>query len=123
MKKFAVVLVTLVLMSQASVWAGGFCEIRGVTYTVDTLFYNIVGPGTTQTTLGLRNATTPANSSLRVFYTTIDMTNPYVSLECILGYDELRFFQTLESMARHHTSEGHQPFIGINGDLHCLSSS
>ena len=120
MKKYAVMLVALASLSLTTAQASDTCVIRGMTYTVDTLFYNHVGPGTTQTSLWFHNAT--GSSNLRVFFTTTDLTNPYVSMESFLAYDELRLFQTLESMARHNTSEGHQPFVGINGDFGWVST-
>ena len=103
----------LAAMTFSMAQASGTADIMGQPYVVDTLFYNQVGPGTTQTTLWLHNGTT----NQRVFYTTIDLNDSYVALECILGRAPLPQFQTLESMARHHTSEGHQPFIGTNGDF------
>ena len=38
--------------------AGNVWSIQGTEYTVDTLFHNQIGPGTTQTSLWFRNATT-----------------------------------------------------------------
>ena len=52
--------------------ASNSISLNGEVYALDTLFHNVVGPGTTQTSLWLHND----EHRLRVFYTTIDMTNP-----------------------------------------------
>ena len=51
-------------------------DIRGVEYTLDTVFHAKVGPGTTQTQLQLDGPT----SSLQVFYLTVDTRTPGVSM-------------------------------------------
>ncbi len=112
MKKSILLATTLFGLSFAA-HASGTINIVGDPYVVDTLFHNQIGPGTTQTSLWLHNGSV----NLRAFYTTIDLTNPYISLECIIGRDHMPQAQTLESMSRHHTSEGHQAFVGINGDF------
>ena len=74
--------ITFILFAFMAVWgvqASDVVLLQGTEYTVDTLFHNQIGPGTTQTSLWLRNAA--SMDALRVFYTTMDMTNPYLSLK------------------------------------------
>ena len=103
----------LMLCAALSAGASGSIVINGDNYVVDTLFHNVIGPGTTQTSLWIHNSSV----NLRAFYSTVDLGNPYMSLECIIGRDHVPSCQNLESMSRHHTSPGHKPFIGINGDF------
>ncbi|MBO7610225.1 MAG: phosphodiester glycosidase family protein [Muribaculaceae bacterium] len=108
-------LLSLLLIACTAISAGasGSIVINGDNYIVDTLFHNVIGPGTTQTSLWIHNG----SINLRTFYTTVDLSNPYTSMECIIARDHMAQCQNLESMARHHTSPGHTPFIGVNGDF------
>lgn len=112
MKKHLLALL-LTTCSILTATASGSVVINGDDYVVDTLFHNQIGPGTTQTSLWIHNA----SINLRVFYSIIDLSNPYVSLECIIAHDHMPQCYNLEAMASHHTSPGHVPFIGINGDF------
>ena len=68
----------LAAAASVSAMAADTWSLQGTTFTVDTLFHNQVGPGTTSTSLWFRN---PANGdALRVFYATMDLTNPYLKL-------------------------------------------
>ena len=97
--------------------ASNTIEMLGVTYQVDTLFHNQLGPGTTQTSLWIHNS----SLNLRVFYATLDLNNPYLSLECLVAADRLRSANTLDYMVQKHSREGHREFIGINGDFFDVS--
>ena len=84
--------------------AGNVWSIQGTEYTVDTLFHNQIGPGTTQTSLWFRNATTL--DALRVFYTTMDMTNPYLSLRGVCATDKLAGNEKISGMAERKSKPG-----------------
>ena len=93
--------------------AGGTISLSGEDYALDTLFHNVVGPGTTQTSLWLHND----EHRLRVFYTTIDMTNPYLSLHGVSAGDKLAGNETISGMAERKSRPGARYFVGINGDF------
>ena len=95
--------------------AGNVWTIQGTEYTVDTLFHNQIGPGTTQTSLWFRNATTL--DALRVFYTTMDMTNPYLSLRGVCATDKLAGNEKISGMAERKSKPGARYMVGVNGDF------
>ena len=102
-------------MAALSGVAGNVCTIQGTDYTVDTLFHNQIGPGTTQTSLWLRNAATL--DALRVFYTTMDMTNPYLSLRGVCATDKLAGNERISAMAERKSKPGQRYLVGVNGDF------
>lgn len=59
-------------------------DLRGVDYTVDTLFHAKIGPGTTQTQLRLEGP-----NPLNVFYLTVDVSTPGVSIRTVSGTDKV----------------------------------
>ncbi len=87
--------------------------LNGEDYALDTLFHNVVGPGTTQTSLWLHND----EHRLRVFYATMDMTNPYLSLHGVSACDKLAGNETISGMAERKSRPGARYFVGINGDF------
>ena len=95
--------------------AGNVWSIQGTEYTVDTLFHNQIGPGTTQTSLWFRNAATL--DALRVFYTTMDMTNPYLSLRGVCATDKLAGNEKISGMAERKSKPGARYMVGVNGDF------
>ena len=94
-------------------------DVLGVTYTVDTIFHNQVGPGTTQTSLWFHND----NNKLRVFYTTMDMTNPYLSLRGVCATDKLAGNERISAMAQRKSAPGQRYFIGVNADFFATSGA
>ena len=94
-------------------------SLQGTEFTVDTLFYNQVGPGTTSTSLWFRN---PANGdALRVFYATMDLTNPYLSLRGVCATDKLAGNERISAMAQRKSKAGERYFVGINADFFVTS--
>ena len=93
--------------------ASGTINLHGDEYMVDTLFHNQVGPGSTQTSLWLHND----KYSLRVFYATMDMTNPYLSLRGVCATDKLAGNERIARMATRKSQPGQRYFLGINGDF------
>lgn len=117
MKK--IILPLLLAIACLTAWAGNTWSLLGVEYQVDTLFHAKIGPGTTQTSLLFTNGTT----NMRVFYTTIDMTNPYLTLRTVCGNDKTAGGETVSSMAHRKDGPGHRFFAGINGDFFYTSGS
>ena len=73
----------------------------------------MVGPGTSQTSLLLVHG----NTKLRVFYTTTDMTNPYLTMRAVSGHDKTAGGELVSAMAQRNDGPGHRFFAGINGDF------
>ena len=94
-------------------------SLQGNVYTVDTLFHNQVGPGTTTTSLWFRNAAT--GDALRVFYAIMDMTNPYLSLHGVCATDKLAGNERISAMAQRKSQPGARYFVGINADFFTTS--
>ena len=94
-------------------------DIRGVEYTLDTVFHAKVGPGTTQTQLQLNGPT----SSLQVFYLTVDTRTPGVSMRAVCATDKVAGTATPSSMAKNKSSEGVSYFAGTNGDFYTTSGN
>lgn len=109
----ALMLVTLAASASAT-W-----DVLGTSYTVDTLFHNQIGPGTTQTSLWFHAGT----SNLRVFYTTMDMTNPYLSLRGVCAKDMLAGNERISAMAERKSAPGQRYFIGVNADFFATSGT
>ena len=117
MKKIGL-LVLLSLIFSVS-WASNTWSLLGEEYSVDTLFHAKIGPGTSQTSLYFTNGTT----EMRVFYTTIDMTNPYLTLRTVSGTDKTAGGEVVSSMAQRNDGPGHRFFAGINGDFFYTSGT
>ena len=101
--------VVAIFASASDTWT-----LRGVEYQVDTLFHNQVGPGTTQTSLWFHNE---SGGKLRVFYCTIDMTNPWLSLSGVCATDKLAGNEKVSAMAERKSQPGKRYFAGINADF------
>ena len=93
-------------------------DLRGVDYTVDTLFHAKIGPGTTQTQLRLE-----APNPLNVFYLTVDVSTPGVSIRTVSGTDKVAGTSRTSAMAESHSKEGLLYFAGTNGDFYWTSGT
>ncbi|MBR5899419.1 MAG: phosphodiester glycosidase family protein [Muribaculaceae bacterium] len=87
--------------------------LQGNVYNVDTLNHIGIGPATTLTSLRLTGA-----QNLNVFYTTTDLSNPYISLKTLKAKDIIYARQTVSGMAMDHDSDSAQYFLGVNGDFY-----
>lgn len=92
--------------------SSGVWTLQGNQYQVDTLFHAYVGPGTTQTSLKLTG-----NSSLRIFYTTTDLTNKNVDVRGIKHTDRLVGVGTVSSALTSHSTATRSYFAGVNADF------
>ncbi len=108
-----------ILLAATCAQASGTWDILGVTYTVDTLFHNQVGPGSLQTSLWFHTGT----STLRVFYSEMDMTNPYLSLRGVCATDMLAGNERVSAMAERKSAPGQRYFIGVNADFFSTSGT
>ena len=110
MKKFTSLL--LLAMMTIVAHAGTTWTLNGSDYKVDTLYHAKVGPGTTQTSLQLTGA-----KNLRVFYTTTDLSDPYVDMRVTKAGNILKKTATVPAMATSNSTEGATYFAGVNGDF------
>ena len=102
----------LAMAVPAMLFASGAWTLQGKDYVVDTLFHAKVGPGTTQTSL---RAT--GGSNLNIFYTTTDLTNPYVEMRGVMANNKLASVTTVTKMAQASNKEGALYFAGVNADF------
>ena len=110
----------MMISGSLTAWASGSAFLRGNEFKVDTLYHNVVGPGTTQTSLLF---TREGSADLRVFYCTMDMTNPLLDLAGVCATDHLAGQERISDMAVRKSQEGSQYFVGINGDFFEISGS
>lgn len=99
--------------------AKGSCDVAGTVYSVDTTFHAYIGPGTTQTSMLLQSG----NKHLRVFYTTVDLTNPYVKIRAVSGTDMMAGGETVSQMCERKTELGQRYYVGVNGDFWLTSGT
>ena len=111
MKKIFTFLASMAMALGAQ--ASGTCDVLGTVFTVDTLFHAYVGPGTTQTSLYFHTGT----KEMRVFYSKIDLSNPYVSVKAVSGTDKFAGGETVSHMAKRKDAPGARYYIGVNGDF------
>ncbi len=86
--------------------------LQGKTYYADTVRHVKLGPGTTQTELAVSGAQT-----LHVFYTTTDLTNPYVDIRVTKGSKKYVGCQTLSKQQAAYDRAGARYFVGVNADF------
>lgn len=103
-----------IAMTCLAVMASGTWTLQGKTYSVDTLFHAKIGPGTTQTSLCLKGSNT-----LKVFYITTDLTNPYVDIRVAQAGTKLTGGAKLSTMSNANTDKaaGIEYFAGVNADF------
>lgn len=94
--------------------ASGKWTLQSKDYNVDTVFHAKIGPGTTQTSLSLSGG-----STLKIFYITVDLTDPYVDVRVAQAGSKLTGGAKLSAMSNANTdaSTGIQYFAGVNADF------
>lgn len=107
-----ILLCCALLVLSLSTYASGSWDIQGKTYQVDTLYHTYVGPGTTQTSVSLSGP-----SLLKIFYTTTDLTNPYVEPRVLKGNDKVVGVEGVSSMAKRNSNSSITYFAGVNADF------
>lgn len=115
MKKLALLLFTASLHLVAG--ATLTYNLRGTDFQVDTLYHAAIGPGTTQTSLRM----TAGTRGMNVFYSRIDLTNPYVTLRTVTANDRYNGVERVSDMAIRKSEPGARYFLGINGDFFITS--
>lgn len=116
--KISKCLFLLLALVTGNAFASVTWKVWNTEYRVDTTFHAQIGPGTTQTSLLL----TGPDTTLTVFYLTVDLTNPYVDIRTVCAKDHLAGAQTVTDMAESHSVEGESLyFAGINGGFFAMS--
>ncbi len=110
----------MTILGASSVQAKNTMTVKGVEYSVDTLFHSKVGPGTTQTHLELING---SGSRLQVFYLTVDKTTPGVSMRAVCATDKVAGNERPSTMAKRKSGNGVLYFAGTNGDFYSTSGT
>ncbi|MDO5394369.1 MAG: phosphodiester glycosidase family protein [Bacteroidales bacterium] len=105
---------TMLIIGMAAITASAGTQwtLQNKVYTVDTLFHAQIGPGTTQTNLQLGGA-----QSLRLFYTTTDLTNPYVDIRAVKAGNKFSQCATPSAQQKQADREGARYFAGVNADF------
>lgn len=113
-------LISMAFVAMFSGWAlaSNTLDLRGVEYRVDTVFHAKVGPGTTHTRLRLVGP-----NPLNVFYATIDLTTPGVSIRAVCATDKVAGGARTSAMAKSKTHDGLHYFVGTNGDFYATSGT
>ena len=91
--------------------------LQGETYKVDTLYHAKIGPGTTQTSLKVEGSL-----SLKVFYTTTDLSNPNVEMRVSKAGNKIKAMRSLSGQSKDNSVEGAQYFVGVNADFYDMSN-
>ncbi len=116
--KLSSLLVAACLTLSASAASATTLDVRGTTYTVDTVYHAKIGPGTTQTHLHLIGT-----NPLHVYYLTIDTSVPGVSMRTVCATDKVAGCQRTSNMAKEKTKDGVTYFCGTNGDFYATTGT
>lgn len=97
-------------------------DLDGVTFNIDTVYHQVVGPGVTRTKLTL----SAPSRSFSVYTSVLDRnagaTVGEVEPRVIIGNDKCQIGETVSSMASRHTGGDIQYLTGINGDFFITSA-
>lgn len=103
----------IALAATLGVSASTSWNIQGQKYDVDTLYHAQIGPGITLTQLKL-----DGQYPQRVFYSSIDLTNPYNDMRARTAEEGVYAgTQTLSKVAQNTDREGGVNIAGVNGDF------
>lgn len=95
-------------------------NINGVDFTVDTLYTATVGPGTVETELCVVGPINGETKTHKLFYTTVDLTNPNVEMRAVKAGNSTRALETVPQIASRYSSEDEVYFAGVNADFFSL---
>lgn len=114
MKKLLLFVTSTLILTALTVNAGAYWVLQSKDYNVDTLFHAKIGPGTTQTSLALSGG-----SNLKIFYITVDLTNPYVDIRVAQAGSKLTGGAKLSAMSKagSDAAAGVEYFAGVNADF------
>ncbi len=108
--------VVALLVCTPSVHAKGHIVLNDVAYTLDTLQVIQAGPGVEYwSTRMIRES--DGKGRLDAFFLRVDLTNPYLHLEQVLGKDRLVGLETPTDMGKRLTTPSHVVVAGTNGDF------
>lgn len=108
-------MVPLVMICSTSAGLGatnGVINIQGTEYNVDTVQCSKVGPGTIYTKLRIGDKSSP----LDIFMLEVDLTNPYIQMQAVVGHDSIETTERPTEMAKRRSNTERLFFAGTNGD-------
>lgn len=91
--------------------------IDNVPFTVDTLYHATIGPGTTETELRVEGKSGNVTLVNNLFYTTVDLNNPYVEMRAAKAGDAMRAVETVPAISDRFSKPGEEYFAGVNADF------
>lgn len=89
--------------------------IDNINYRVDTLYHATAGPGTTETHLRVTHMTSGEVNNL--FYTTVQLDNPYVEMRAAKAGNSMSAVETVPEIAERFSKPGEIYFAGTNADF------
>lgn len=92
-------------------------NIEGVNFSVDTLYSATVGPGTVETELRITSVGTSAPVVDNIFFTVVDLTNPYLEMRAAKGGNHVRKLEIVPEIAERMSQPGELYFTGVNADF------
>ncbi len=119
-RNFLIVFLWVFVLGVNLIQAQSSINIKGVIYSLDTIYHAKIGPGTTQTHLEL---VSPSNSKLQVYYLTVDKTTPGVSMRAVCATDKVAGQERPSAMAKRKSGNGVLYFAGTNGDFYTTSGN
>ncbi len=119
-KKLLNTLLIASVLGIAPVQAKSTIEVKGVVYSLDTIYHAKVGPGTTQTHLEL---VSPTKSKLQVHYLTVDKSAPGVSMRAVSAKDMVAGTERPSAMAKRKSGNGVLYFAGTNADFYATGGT
>ncbi len=104
------------LFCASHVYARGHIVLNNVAYTLDTLQVIPAGPGVEYWSIRMLRES-DGKGRLDAFFLRVDLTNPYLHLEQVLGKDRLVGLETPTDMGKRLTTPSHVVVAGTNGDF------
>jgi len=112
--------ISLILFACLAALSASAITLNGVEYSLDTLANYKVGPGSEY--LSIRMKRLSDNSGrIDAFLLKVDLKNPYITVEQVLGRDAVIGTETITSMVRRKTTGTRVFFGGTNGDFFATS--
>lgn len=117
MKRIYLYLLSLCIVHCALCTRLSAITLNGVDYTIDTIQQFPAGPGATFYQLRMLKASNKAQGRLDCWLLKVDLTNPYVHMEQVLGQDKIIGVERPSAMAKRKTTSTRVFYGGTNGDF------
>ncbi|MDE5634988.1 MAG: phosphodiester glycosidase family protein [Muribaculaceae bacterium] len=104
-------MISVAIISQAR----GSWNIDNTIYHIDTLYHATAGPGTSETHLRVTSSASGEVNNL--FYTTVQLDNPYVEMRAAKAGNSMSAVETVPEIAERFSRPGEIYFAGTNADF------